>query len=76
MKLEELIKYTNYNVPAIEFYNEYGDLEYVVNLNEFEFDDIDVIYGRWFEPYGIIKIIRHEKTKLNGKSVQPPESKL
>ena len=37
MKLEELIKYTNYNVPAIEFYNEYGDLEYVVNLNEFEF---------------------------------------
>ena len=41
-----------------------------------ELDDIDVFYGRWFEPYGIIKIIRHEKTQLNGKSVQPPESKL
>tara|TARA_R100000458_G_C8225033_1_gene208296 strand:+ start:523 stop:750 length:228 start_codon:yes stop_codon:yes gene_type:complete len=75
MKLEELIKYTNYNVPAIEFYNEYGDLEYVVNLNEFEFDDIDVIYGRWFEPYGIVKLQRkYEKTRFNDKGIQPTES--
>ena len=54
MNLKELIKYTEYDIPCIEFYNEYGDLEYSVTLSEFEFDDIDVVYGRYFEPFGIV----------------------
>ena len=29
-----------------------------------------------YEPFGIIKLKRNAKTKLNGKSLQPPESKL
>ena len=76
MKLKELLKYADYEIEGIEFYNEYGQLEYCVNLWECELDDIDVVYGGWFEPYGIIKIKRYEKTQSNGKSIQPPESKL
>jgi|TARA_R100000084_G_C4640347_1_gene143482 hypothetical protein len=77
MKLIELIKYAEYDMPVVEFYNEFGELEYCCNLNEFMFDDIDVAYGKWFEPYGIIKLKRdYGQANTNGKSIQPPESKL
>ena len=79
MNLKELIKYTEYDIPCIEFYNEYGELEYSVTLSEFEFDDIDVVYGRYFEPFGVVKLKREygrRQTDLNGKGIQPPESKL
>lgn len=76
MKLKELINYTTYDIPVIEFYNEHGQLEYSVNLDVYEFDDIDVVYGRYFEPYGVIKLQRKYESGLNGKGIQPPESKL
>ena len=77
MKLEDLTKYKGYDIPAIEFYNEYGELEYSVNLYDYELDDIDVVYGRYFEPYGIIKLYRNdEKTRFNGQGIQPTKSKL
>lgn len=77
MKLNELIKYTDYDIPCIEFYDEYGDLEYAINLEEFEFDDIDVAYGYLFEPYGIIKLQKYGRQgKINGSGLQPPEGKL
>ncbi len=54
-----------------------GELEYCLNLWDYDVDDIDIIYGRYFEPYGIIKIQRkYAKGGFNGKGIQPPESKL
>ena len=76
MKLKELTNYSDYDIASIEFYNEYGEVEYIANLHELELDDIDIVYGKWFEPYGVIKLSRNAKAKLNGKSIQPPESKL
>ena len=76
MKLKELIQYADYDIPVLEFYNEYGELEYSVCLDVCSFDDIDVVYGRYFEPYGVIKIIREDESRFNGKGLQPPESKL
>jgi hypothetical protein len=77
MKLKELINYTSYDIPVIEFYNEFGEMEYSIDLDSFSFDDIDVVYGRYFEPYGILKLKRDNgQTKPNDKNIQPPESKL
>lgn len=77
MKLKELLTYADYDIPNIEFYNEDGELEYMLNLNDYSFEDIDIAFGYYHEPYGIIKIRRNnEQTKLNGKNIQPPESKL
>ena len=76
MTLGELTKYTDYDIQSIEFYNEFGELEYVANLYDIEFDDIDIVYGRWFETYGVIKLNRNGQARLNNKSVQPPKSKL
>ena len=77
MKLKELLIYAEYDIPHIEFYNENGDLEYSLNLDEYDFEDIDIAFGYYYEPYGIIKIRRDNgQTKLNGKNIQPPESKL
>tara|TARA_R100001230_G_C5479084_1_gene30955 strand:+ start:164 stop:397 length:234 start_codon:yes stop_codon:yes gene_type:complete len=77
MKLVELIKYAEYDMPVVEFYNEYGELEYSCDLRDFIYEDIDVAFGRYFEPYGIVKLKRdYGQTNLNGKSIQPPESKL
>ena len=42
-----------------------------------DFDDIDIAFGYYYEPYGIIKLRRDNgQTKLNGKNIQPPKSKL
>ena len=57
-------------------YNEEGQLEYLATLDNFELEDIDIILHDKYEPFGIIKLKRNAKTKLNGKSLQPPESKL
>lgn len=77
MNLKELLKYADYDCPSIEFYNEHGELEYICNLWDYDFDDIDIFYGKYYEPYGVIRIKRkYEQTGLNGKSVQPPESEL
>ncbi len=77
MELKDLVKYAEYEISSVEFYNEVGELEYCLNLWDYDFDDIDIIYGRYFEPYGIIKIQRkYAKGGFNGKGIQPPESKL
>ena len=77
MNLKDLVNYADYDIASLEFYNEDGELEYCLNLWDYDLDDIDIVYGKWFEPYGIIKVQRkHAQSGLNGKSVQPPESEL
>lgn len=77
MKLKELLTYSEYEIPYIEFYNEFGELEYMLNLNDYEFDDIDIEFGYYYEPYGIIKLRRENgQTKLNGKNIQPPKGEF
>ena len=74
----QILNYKKDHEKIVEsIYNEYGELEYSVNLYDYELDDIDVVYGRYFEPYGIIKLYRNdEKTRFNGQGIQSPESKL
>jgi len=76
MKLKDLTHYADYDIPILEFYNEDGELEYSICLDVCDFDDIDVVYGRYFEPYGVIKIKRNDESRFNGKGIQPPPSKL
>jgi hypothetical protein len=76
MIYKELARLIDYDIPCIEFYNEQGELEYMATLDNFEFVDIDIILHDEYEPFGIIKLQRNEKTKLNGKGLQPPKSKL
>tara|TARA_R100000231_G_scaffold23469_1_gene22075 strand:+ start:485 stop:700 length:216 start_codon:yes stop_codon:yes gene_type:complete len=69
MKLSELIDIAEFHIPVIEFYNEYNELEYLVDLNKVEFDDIDIVYSDDNLPFGIIKLKRKydEEGELNGK---------
>tara|TARA_R110001592_G_scaffold148690_8_gene373884 strand:+ start:845 stop:1081 length:237 start_codon:yes stop_codon:yes gene_type:complete len=78
MTYKEFVRFIEYNIPCIEFYNEDGDLEYRVDITEYDFYDIDVILSPDYEPYGIVKLQRYDKKKpdLNGKGLQPPKSKL
>lgn len=76
MIYKELAQLIDYDIPCIEFYNEEGELEYLATLDNFELEDIDIILHDKYEPFGIIKLKRNAKTQLNGKSLQPPESKL
>lgn len=72
MIFKELNRLIDYKIPCIEFYNEQGELEYIANLEDFRFEDIDVVLSEQYEPFGIIKLTRaeeNEKPKLNGKSV-------
>ena len=68
MTYKEFVKFIEYNIPCIEFYNE---LEYSVDIAEYSFEDIDVILSKEYEPYGIVKLQRHDKEKAepNDKSV-------
>lgn len=76
MIYKELARLIDYDIPCIEFYNAEGELEYMATLDNFEFDDIDIILHEEHEPFGIIKLQRNEKTKLNGKGLPFPQSKL
>lgn len=76
MIYKELGRLIDYDIPCIEFYNEYGELEYIATLDDFELEDIDIVLQDDYEPFGIIKLRRNAQTKLNGKGLQPPESKL
>ncbi len=71
MTYKEFVKFIEYNIPCIEFYNEEGELEYSVDIAEYSFEDIDVILSKEYEPYGIVKLQRHDKEKAepNDKSV-------
>lgn len=58
MKLSELIDIAEFHIPVIEFYNYKDELEYLVDLNEMDFDDIDIVYEQGCPPFGIIKLRR------------------
>lgn len=60
MIYKELAQLIDYDIPYIEIYNEQGDIEYVINLDELTFDDIDVCVLPDFQSYGIIKLKRFE----------------
>ena len=72
MKLRELIDLCDYNVPVIEFYNTDNELEYLIDLNTVEFDDIDIVYIKEAQPFGIIKLKRidDKESKRNAKNIQ------
>ena len=76
MIYRELARLIDYDIPCIEFYNEEGELEYTATLENFVFVDIDIILHEDYDPFGIIKLQRNEKTKLNDKGVQPTKGKL
>ena len=69
MKLSELIDLSQFHIPVIEFYNQYNEVEYIVDLNDVEFEDIDIVYSDGNRPFGIIKLKRRydEESELNGK---------
>lgn len=72
MIYKELARLIDYEIPCIEFYNEEGELEYVATLDNFEFEDIDIILSDYYAPFGIIKLKRkneQKKTELNGKGL-------
>lgn len=74
MVFKELSRLIDYEIPCIEFYDEEGELEYIANLHDFEFDDIDVIISDHYEPFGIVKLTRaneapKKKASPNGTSL-------
>ena len=69
MIYKELAELIDYDIPVIEIYNEVGELEYVLDLDTVDFDDIDIIYKNNKECFGIIKLVRDEQTELNDKEL-------
>lgn len=65
MKLSELIDYCDYNIPVIEFYNKDNELEYLIDINTVEFDDIDIVYSKESKPFGIIKLKKKDDKESN-----------
>ena len=70
MIYKELARLIDYDIPCIEFYNEYGELEYIATLDNFVLEDIDIVLHDEIEPFGIIKLKRNAQTKLNDKGLQ------
>ncbi|QDP67589.1 MAG: hypothetical protein GOVbin568_28 [Prokaryotic dsDNA virus sp.] len=70
MIYDEFARLIGYDVPIIEIYNEQGQLEYVLDLDQVELEDVDIVQVRADKGkdtyYGVIKLYRHEQTKLNG----------
>lgn len=74
MKISELLRYRDYNIPLIEFYNDIGLLEYSFYLDDFDVEDIEIVRSveDKFKDFGIIKLKRNE-TKFNYKNVEFPK---
>ena len=66
MIYKELARLIDYEIPVIEIYNETGELEYVLDLDTLEFDDIDIVFKNDTECFGIIKLVRDGQTEING----------
>lgn len=66
MIYKDLAELIDYDIPVIEVYNESGDLEYVLDLDTMELDDIDIVYENDKKCFGIIKLIRDEQAEFNG----------
>jgi len=69
MIYKELARYAEYDIPFIEIYNEFGNIEYVLNLSEMQIEDVDIAYYDDGTPYGIIKLHRDEQTEYNKKDI-------
>lgn len=66
MTYDELQRLVGYGLTVIEFYNEDGLLEYALDLNDFNFEDVDIVLSTTHEPYGIIKLkAKDEPTEYN-----------
>jgi|TARA_R110000772_G_scaffold95135_4_gene193350 hypothetical protein len=63
MVYKELAQLIEYDIPIIEIYNEQGEIEYILNLDELVFDDIDVMVVPNYQSYGIIKLVRNGQKK-------------
>ena len=70
MIYKELMQLVDYDIPVIEVYNTSGQLEYVIDLDQMYFEDIDIMSTESdtgeHTYYGIIKLYRHEQTKIDG----------
>ena len=66
MIFKDLAELIDYDIPVIEVYNESGDLEYVLDLDTMELDDIDIVYENKKKCFGIIKLIRDEQAEFDG----------
>lgn len=69
MRLKELVKYDDENIPVIEFYNKDNQLEYLVDLRNYEFVGLDVVYDIILQPYGAIKLKEKDETEFNDKEL-------
>lgn len=74
MIYDDLQRLIGYGLSIIECYDELGRLEYIINLDEMEFDDIDVVLSDEHAPIGIIKLYRYGQkenghSKLDGKNL-------
>ena len=73
MDYDDLQRIVGYGLTVIEFYNEDNQLEYIADLDNMYFDDVDIVFRENEEPIGIIKLYRYDKknerTKHNGKKL-------
>lgn len=65
MTYKELARYFEYDIPYIEVYNENGQLEYVLNIDSMELEDVDIEFNADGTPYGIIKLYRDNETSID-----------
>ena len=73
MDYDDLQRIVGYGLTVIEFYNEDNQLEYIADLDNMYFDDVDIVFRENEEPIGIIKLYRYDKknerAKHNGKKL-------
>ena len=63
MDYDDLQRIVGYGLTVIEFYNEDNQLEYIADLDNMYFDDVDIVFRENEEPIGIIKLYRYDKKK-------------
>ena len=68
MIYDDLQRLVGYGLSIIECYDEIGQLEYIINLEEMTFDDVDIVLSDEHAPIGIIKLYRYGQQKENGHS--------
>ena len=68
MIYDDLQRLVGYGLSIIECYEELGQLEYIINLEEMTFDDVDIVLSDEDAPIGIIKLYRYGQQKENGHS--------
>ena len=61
MDYDDLQRIVGYGLTVIEFYNEDNQLEYIADLDNMYFDDVDIVFRENEEPIGIIKLYRYDK---------------